>query len=63
MEWAGFLLHLLVGQGRKVDSKSGSSRGILTQTFQCGESGNVEGRSLTQFRSYRSELTNFGDNF
>ncbi len=63
MEWAGFLLHPPVRQLGEVERKSGSSRGILTEVFQRGESGNIEGGSLTQFPRDGGELTNFRDDF
>jgi hypothetical protein len=62
MEWTGFLLHP-VRQLGEVDSEVCSSRSILTQAFQRGESGNVERGSLMEVRSDMSKLTNFRDDF
>src|SRR5437773_12350356 len=59
----GFFLHLPVREVSKVKGATCSSRGILTETFQRDEAGNVEGRSLTQFPCDGSELTYFGNDF
>ena len=49
---AGFLLHPLVRQLGEMEGKTGSSRRILTEAFQRGESGSIEGRPLKQFRCH-----------
>src|SRR5262249_30791510 len=63
MSRTGSVPHLPVRQLGKMEGETCSSRGILTQTFQRGETGNIERGSLTQFRSHRSKLTNFRDDF
>src|SRR5262249_50642055 len=59
----GFLLHPPIRQLGKVKGEMCSSLSILTEAFQRGKTGNIEGGSLTEFLSHGGKLTNFGDNF